>query len=563
MSTPVDSPFMLSDCPLNKKLLGELQSIAAFMKLDATLKKDALLRAIQRHMKDHPELADDPRLVALFAHRSSPKNGPKNSAVKAAEEEVEMTKPQPAATGQAKICGLSSEADFILGPTDPPPSFAKLSSGGHKDATESEYEDGSDSSEEGDPAPRDVVATPEPEIKDETVDNNQRMKGIVHVNFYDELDHKKTLRQVMSTTSPFNYRPPYRVVGRSDQQGLYSTLIPAAIQNDSPMKERSGRLYRPNIRDDPQHHHLGKINALLDGSASALKVNAMNEYTLRTSDEATFECDIFWDQLTGGAIASQTEGHEGHTENPKEHERAGAAGLKDEKMDGPKVFTGAGSDIPLDIANDRAAHDPMHKNTSAAQRERFAQFVHGKIQEAVPGIPDFQEEWARCNYAWQMLDRHLLQEAAMKFMDDQKWSLTHGGFRVPRRLHLLEEALTIKTSSTADIDRYFIPEMLQNAPDALAWVGSGGKTNDSTFRKMRSARFKEYLKEDHRDHRKSDKESSRGKVRRRRSSSGSRGEGPSRKYRRSSRSPSIDEHRDRSGRRKVGRKERVTSEELD
>ncbi|KAJ6546295.1 hypothetical protein DFH09DRAFT_1507844 [Mycena vulgaris] len=300
----------------------------------------------------------------------------------------------------------------------------------------------------------------------------------------------------------------------------------------------------------------------------------MNEYTLRTSDEATFECDIFWDQLTGGAIASQTEGHEGHTKNPKEHERAGAAGLKDEKMDGPKVFTGAGSDIPLDIANDRAAHDPMHKNTSAAQRERFAQFVHGKIQEAVPGIPDFQEEWARCNYAWQMLDRHLLQEAAMKFMDDQKWSLTHGGFRVPRssteypgikfkKDFLLEEALTIKTSSTADIDRYFIPEMLQNAPDALAWVGSGGKTNDSTFRKMRSARFKEYLKEDHRDHRKSDKESSRGKVRRRRSSSGSRGEGPSRKYRRSSRSPSIDEHRDRSGRRKVGRKERVTSEELD
>ncbi|KAJ6553788.1 hypothetical protein DFH09DRAFT_1495357 [Mycena vulgaris] len=256
-----------------------------------------------------------------------------------------------------------------------------------------------------------------------------------------------------------------------------------------------------------------------------------------------------------GAIASQTDGHEGHTENLKEHEGAGAAGLKDEKMDGPKVFTGAGSDIPLDIANDRAAHDPMHKNASAAQRERFAQFVHGKIQEA-------------------MLDRHLLQEAAMKFMDDQKWSLTHGGFRVPRssteypgikfkKDFLLEEALTIKTSSTADIDRYFTPEMLQNAPDALAWVGSGGKTNDSTFRKMRSARFKEHLKEDHRDHRKSDKESSRGKVRRRRSPSGSRGEGPSRKYRRSSCSPSIDEHRDRSGRRKVGRKERVTSEELD
>jgi len=36
-----------------------------------------------------------------------------------------------------------------------------------------------------------VVGTPEPEIKGEKVDNKQRMKGIVHINFYDELDHKK------------------------------------------------------------------------------------------------------------------------------------------------------------------------------------------------------------------------------------------------------------------------------------------------------------------------------------------------------------------------------------
>jgi hypothetical protein len=68
-------------------------------------------------------------------------------------------------------------------------------------------------------------------------------------------------------------------------------------------------LYRPNIRADPQHHHLGKVDALLDGSASASKVNAMNEYTLRTSDEGTFECNIFWDQMTGGAIAGQTDSH--------------------------------------------------------------------------------------------------------------------------------------------------------------------------------------------------------------------------------------------------------------
>jgi hypothetical protein len=114
--------------------------------------------------------------------------------------------------------------------------------------------------------------------------------------------------------------------GGKKYSALLSKLIPAAIQNDSPIKgscdfnpvsclideislERNGRLYRPNIRDDPQHLHLGKIDALLDGSASALKANALNEYTLRKSEKGTFECDIFWDQLTGGAIAGQIDGH--------------------------------------------------------------------------------------------------------------------------------------------------------------------------------------------------------------------------------------------------------------
>jgi hypothetical protein len=101
MSTPVNPPLVLSDRPLNKKLIGDLQSIDSdvSMKLDGTLKKDALLRAIQRHIKENPELADNSHLLPLFAHCCSPKNDVKTSAAKAAEEEVEGKKLQPAATG--------------------------------------------------------------------------------------------------------------------------------------------------------------------------------------------------------------------------------------------------------------------------------------------------------------------------------------------------------------------------------------------------------------------------------------------------------------------------------
>ncbi|KAF7348952.1 hypothetical protein MVEN_01415900 [Mycena venus] len=256
----------------------------------------------------------------------------------AAEEEVEATKPQPAATGANRTL-LAKSAK-----TDPPPLFAKLLSGGHRHTTESEHENGECSfgflyrlasvtfpealirARKAIPTPRNVFATPEPKIKGETVDINQRMKGIVHVNFYDKLDHKKSLRQVIVDDFPVQFSTTAN--GSKKYSALLSQLIPAAIRNDSPIKERSGRLYRPNIRDDPQHHHLSKIDALLDGSASALKVNAMNEYILRTSDEGTFECDIFWDQRTGSAIASQTGGDEGHTENSKKHERAGGGGIK-------------------------------------------------------------------------------------------------------------------------------------------------------------------------------------------------------------------------------------------
>jgi len=40
---------------------------------------------------------------------------------------------------------------------------------------------------------------------------------------------------------------------------LLSQLFPAAIENDYPIKVD---VYRPNIRDKPQHHHLSKIYAL-------------------------------------------------------------------------------------------------------------------------------------------------------------------------------------------------------------------------------------------------------------------------------------------------------------
>jgi hypothetical protein len=92
-------------------------------------------------------------------------------------------------------------------------------------------------------------------------------------------------------------------------------------------------------------------------------------------------------------------------------------------------FTGAGTDIPVDIAADRAKHDPMHTKANPGLRDEFSKFIHASVKAAVPGIPEYGEDWTRCVFAGQMLDRYLMQEAAFKFLG--AWSRTQGGYMVP------------------------------------------------------------------------------------------------------------------------------------
>ncbi|KAJ7898337.1 hypothetical protein B0H14DRAFT_3573730 [Mycena olivaceomarginata] len=123
MATPTPA-LQLSDRPLDKKLLAELKSIASAMGLEpGDLKKLKILALIRAHIKSFPEIADDPRFLPLFSHRTAPGVGGKTSAGKAAEEAVESAKPKQVATGVNKAL-LSSGVK-----TDPPPQYKMLSSG--------------------------------------------------------------------------------------------------------------------------------------------------------------------------------------------------------------------------------------------------------------------------------------------------------------------------------------------------------------------------------------------------------------------------------------------------
>ncbi|KAJ6474167.1 hypothetical protein C8R45DRAFT_935574 [Mycena sanguinolenta] len=49
-----------------------------------------LRKDIQKHLRTHPQLADNPKFAPIFSHRPQPKVASKNRADKAGEEETEV-----------------------------------------------------------------------------------------------------------------------------------------------------------------------------------------------------------------------------------------------------------------------------------------------------------------------------------------------------------------------------------------------------------------------------------------------------------------------------------------
>ncbi|KAJ7860804.1 hypothetical protein B0H14DRAFT_3445775 [Mycena olivaceomarginata] len=198
------------------------------------LKKLKILALIWAHIKSVPEIADDPRFLPLFSHRTAPGVGGKTSAGKAAEEAVESAKLKQVATGANKAL-LSSGVK-----TDSPPQYKMLSSAARneKQAT-ADVSDLSDTTgDESRPPTPSPVPKPESntEFIEQKVERKHGMSGVVKVNFFDQSNHSAAPHQVLVDNFPIDVA----VSGDSTKKfiTLLLDLIPAAIQNDSPIKVR-------------------------------------------------------------------------------------------------------------------------------------------------------------------------------------------------------------------------------------------------------------------------------------------------------------------------------------
>ncbi|KAJ7113352.1 hypothetical protein C8R43DRAFT_1039992 [Mycena crocata] len=581
MSTTDTAPFELSDRPLATKLISELKMIAREMKLDDSLTKDALRSSIQRHLTANAALlAENPRFLPLVAHRTNPKSGGKNSIEKSAEDAVEASKPTKAATGAHRAL-LENRIK-----TDPRPQFSKLSLGGENHKTDSTVLPSDEDSEDAESIKSARAASPELDTMNQKAISTQDLAGLVQVNIYDEHNHKVLLRQVLVDEFPVGVSTSRD--GDRKYTTLLSKLIPAVIKNDSPIKELGGRMYRPNIGTDSAHHHLGKVEALLAGTSSALGASRLDEYTLQPAGDGSFLSDLFWDQKSGNVISADSANNpflvaDDTTLPAQANNQAGlppltnrvspptATGVAPNSVQpvniGPQ-FTGAGTDIPLAIANTRAQQNPMHRDAAPGLLDNFARYLHGLVRAEVTDIPEYGIDWARCNFAGQMRERHVKQEKCFEFFEP--WSRAAGGYTVPQgfqyagtrfKKDFIYDVLAIRSSSTSDIEKYFTSDMLEAAPKVREWVESDGVTNNNKFHKMKSARFKEYMT-DHQRRASRGEGSSRSRVRRRNSSTSPNNRARKHK-KKSARESASSGDEDRRGSKGKGKGRAVDSDDLD
>ncbi|KAJ6612962.1 hypothetical protein B0H10DRAFT_2436679 [Mycena sp. CBHHK59/15] len=229
--------ILSTSLPLNKKLKPELQAIARALGITDNATVPSLCKSINEHIRNHAEIADDPRFLPLLAHRSGPKTIAKNSADKLAEEASKPGVPGQAATGANKTL-LTNNVK-----TDPGPQFAKLSSGSRTGPITTDTKDDANEDCESTSSDSGSSISPEPEPKPEEKPKKtprqqlpRNLPAVVRVNFFDEHNQRAAPRQVCVLANDIPITALAAEDGSTEYLTSLSELLPAAFQNDSPIK---------------------------------------------------------------------------------------------------------------------------------------------------------------------------------------------------------------------------------------------------------------------------------------------------------------------------------------
>ncbi|KAJ6482016.1 hypothetical protein C8R45DRAFT_1003739, partial [Mycena sanguinolenta] len=403
---------------ITKKLKGELQAIASALRLEAEQTVPDLRNGIQKHICAHPELADNPRYTPLFAHRPEAKLTGKNSADKTDEE-------GSVSGGGGAIIGANRTLHEQQVKTEPPAQFSRLTLHDTKRVPETEgiNDDDDSDSNSGSVGSRGDSPSPVPEERKEKLKVKKQptrevvranLPEVIRVNFFDANDPMAEPRQVPVLSKEIRISASTAENGSTQYTTKLSELLPVAFQNDSPIKDRGGRIYRPDIRGQG-HNHIGKIDTILEGDCRPLQIGEVNTYTLRTASSGDLFCDLFLD--VGPPVTNALNGALGQilpapAVNVPNVEPSPIYPLPAEQR---LRFTGAGTEIPIAIATDRAKHNPTGKIAAPGVRDQFLRFLHSELAANILGVHEFGAAWPRAKFAGTLLQCHLIEEKVLEF----------------------------------------------------------------------------------------------------------------------------------------------------
>ncbi|KAH9932373.1 uncharacterized protein B0H18DRAFT_1102492 [Fomitopsis serialis] len=472
---------------------AELMDIASGLGLSTVGNKKTLIQQITEYLGNHDDLCLDPKFQGLFAYRpdtkiasggrSQTKQGSKTSADKVTEDDTAAQ-----ASQEKTATGAGKTLQSLQISTDPPPRFTRLQSA--NEAAISTRDDSSLSpmsspavlpqdigSEGGDISaveveelaptdiqPADLPHTPPkwPVGLPSTVDNIGPKQDIV-VAF-----HRTSGDAVQSTLEAAD--------GTTLYTARLSELLPAAINQASPVKAAGGRLYRAGFSTESSKVSLGSVKSVVEGNGHQFEYNRVDLYKLqRTTDGDSLLCNVY---LDGTTVVGQ---------DSKDH--ASSA------MQADKI---AALDIPASLQKDaHPAPDMVSRtqNTSGTDKDFL-----GYLRELLdaPSKP-----WPRANSIGVILKRRLAVIHAMETLDSRGWSQSTGGYVVAddedtpfagRKFtkQTVYEALHIKHSNASDDARLFAAQDLKKLSRVRAWMADPEGKYSNDFSDMTVAEFKRY-----------------------------------------------------------------------
>ncbi|KAJ6529565.1 hypothetical protein DFH09DRAFT_1327266 [Mycena vulgaris] len=281
-----------------------LQALCAALNLDSAKKnKDTLISLLRGHLFEvFPSLETDPRFTELYkyhaAHPKKSKAPSKNrkSTAKAAEELEEKSKTQKPITG-ANLKLLTAKVT-----TDPPGSFAPLSlrvkqeDSKHKEDLPIE-DDLSELTSSSPPRsfPKDNPKDNEELLEDDADPDSPAQPTGVLVKFFHPHREEQAAQEVfvhnvdVSTSETPN--------GTLNHQTTLTKLIPAAIHNNSPMKnDQAGRFSRRGVSGGDNKMPIGSVAQHLFGPVPPnLQWTPANTIRLQPQEGGFFQVDLFYE----------------------------------------------------------------------------------------------------------------------------------------------------------------------------------------------------------------------------------------------------------------------------